>query len=186
MKDLSPRAALAVLGLALLAGAALRSLGLGTDLWLDEIWNLNIARGFGYADILLRVPYDANQILNTLWLRLVGTPSWWGTYRLHSLAAGVATIALAHRAAARWGSLEGAAAAGFVSASYLLTVYSSEARGHAMMVCFALCAFVCLDAWLKTRSRAAHAGWAASVALGLLSHLMFAQAYAAFALWSAW
>lgn len=186
MKDPGPRASLAAAALLLVGAAAVRAPGLWTDLWLDEIWNLGIARGFGYADILLRVPYDANHILNTLALRLAGTPSWWGAYRLHSLAAGVATVALARLAAARWGRLEGLAAAWLAGASYLLTLYSSEARGHAMMVCFAVAAFLCHDAWLRTRSRAALAGWGASVTLGLLSHLMFVQAYAAFALWSAW
>lgn len=186
MRELSPRAVLGALAAAALLGTALRAAGLWTDLWLDEIWNINIARGFGYADILLRVPYDANHILNTLWLRLVGEPAWWGVYRLHSLAAGVATLGLAWRIAERWGRLEGVLAAGLVSTSYLLTLYSSEARGHAMMVCFAAAAFLCHDRWLATRSRAAYAGWAASATLGLLSHLMFVQAYAALALWSAW
>ncbi|MBI4347563.1 MAG: hypothetical protein HY553_11960 [Elusimicrobia bacterium] len=175
-----------VLVLALAAGVAARVAGLWTDFWLDEIWNWNIARGHGYADILLRVPYDANHILNTLWLRAVGVREWWGVYRLHSLAAGLATLWLLWKIAVRWGRLEGALAAALGAASFLLTLYSSEARGHTTMVAFALAAFVALESWLRGRSPAAYAAWAASVVLGFFSHLMFAQAYAGLLLWSLW
>ena len=183
---MSRRRALLGLGAIVLAGAAARVAGLWSDFWLDEIWNLNIARGFGYLDILLRVPYDANHILNTLVLRLVGERDWWGFYRIHSLAAGLATVWLSWKIARRWGELEAGLAAAIASGSFLLILYSSEARGHPLMLAFALGAFLALDAWLKKPSRRAYAVWAACVALGFLSHLMFVQAYAALALWSAW
>lgn len=173
----------ALFGLLALA-AALRAPGLWTELWLDEVWNVNIARGFGYFDILLKVPYDANHVLNTLWLRAVGDPGWWGLFRLHSFAAGVGAVALAGVLAGRWGRLQGLLAAGVAASSYPLALYSSEARGHALMVFFALAAFGCLRRRLETGSRLAYAGWAASLWLGWLSHLMFAQAYAALGLWS--
>ncbi|MBI5200545.1 MAG: hypothetical protein HY925_03080, partial [Elusimicrobia bacterium] len=127
-----------------------------------------------------------NHILNTLLLRASGEHAWWGVYRLPALAAGLATVALAWRVARRWGELEGGLAAALAASSFLLILYSSEARGHPLMLAFALGAFVALEERLETGSRPAYAAWASCVWLGFLSHLMFVQAYAGLALWSAW
>lgn len=67
--------------------------GLFDDLWLDEIWSLSFAvSAKSMGQIFFGIHHDNNHYLNTLWMYLWGDQSNWFVYRLHSYAAGVATI----------------------------------------------------------------------------------------------
>ncbi len=60
----------------LLISAALRFLGAQGDLWLDEIWTLDIASNIDHAYLIFWGPYlDNNHFLNTYYIYLVGTQS---------------------------------------------------------------------------------------------------------------
>src|SRR5882672_9601571 len=82
---------------ALVAGAALRALAIGQDLWLDEIWSLQVAATLGSSLDAFRLSFDNNHILITLLMYALGGS--WGAivYRLPSLLAGLLSIAIAWR-----------------------------------------------------------------------------------------
>jgi hypothetical protein len=174
--------------LALLAGAVLLRLAvLGGELWFDEVWSWEFARR---ADSPVQVfvgpehHHDNNHKLNTLYLYLLpdGLPFW--TYRLHSLAAGLALVLTGVWIARRRGRAEAAFAAALLASNYWLVLYGAEARGYALAIAFAFLALAALESYLENhRARALPVFWAA-VALGFLSHLTFLFTYLALGLWS--
>ena len=144
------RVALPVLGGILAAAAAIRVRGGWNDLWLDEIWSLELAREVhAPLDVFVRFHHEINHYLNTLWLWLAGGEAGWLVYRVPSLVAGVGTVAIAARIAWR----RGPAAVYFttiaVSCSYLLVLYSSEVRGYASLVFFSFACFLLIEAYQR-------------------------------------
>ena len=65
-----------------------------------------------------------------------------------------------------------------------MILYSSEARGYALAVFFALAAFDLLDRYLDTRRWPSAAGFSVCVILGFLSQLTFVSFYLATLAWS--
>ncbi len=178
----------AALGIAVAAFAALRLACLRNDLWLDEIWSLQLV-GLVHSplQILTRLQSENNHPLNSLWLYLLGPTAPEGSYRLLSWATGTAAVGLAGMLARRQframdpaESGGGAEAAGLITVllfggSYLFVLYSSEARGYAPALCFSLlAAVVLLRAPASLRSGWAPVYWAAC-GLGLLGHAVSAQ-----------
>jgi hypothetical protein len=157
------------------AGTLLRALSLGSDFWLDEIWTWhNAVRLRSALGVFTELHHSNNHHLNTLLFYALGDQRCWAIYRLPSLVAGSATIALAAALAARRGQLEAVLAAGLCAASFPLVYYSSEARGYAPAVCFALGALLALLRFLERGGAAWAALFAAATCLGLLSQLVFA------------
>lgn len=173
--------------MALLAAAAgVRLLASLDQLWLDEILAWRLAGTVERAgDVFLRLHSEVNHHLLTLWIAALGPERAWPLYRLPSVVAGALTVVLAALIARRRGRTEAWVAALLVGGSYPLIHYSSEARGYALAVLFAYAAWLCAlrlaDAGRPLRWSA---GFAASVVLGLLSHLSFLYAHAALAAWS--
>jgi hypothetical protein len=175
----------AFVSIALLAALAVRVACLRGELWLDEIWSLDNALHLASpAGILTELHHDNNHPLTTLafWLLGAGQPAW--VHRLPALAAGLATVLLARAFAHRWGGPAECFAVLLCGSSYLLVVYSSEARGYAFAGCFALGAFLTLERHVETGARAPLAAFWACAVLGPLSHLVFLQAYCGIAAWS--
>jgi hypothetical protein len=184
-EDRAARTALLVL----VAGfAAIRFACLFNDLWLDEIWSLWMVGSIHSPwEILTRLRGDNNHPLNSLFLYLLMPAKAEWTYRLLSWAAGSATVGLAASIGRRQflllhpgGPAARANAAGLITAtlvggSYLLILYSSEARGYAPAVFFGWLAFYAL-------LRAPDRGWCRWTAvywlagsLSLLSHAVAVQ-----------
>ncbi len=171
--------------LALAAGGAMRVWAARGDLWLDEVWSLSLAEQSEHAsEIFTRHHLDNNHYLITLWMYFLGSQASWFVYRIPSLIAGIGTILLAGRFARRWGFIESQTAIVLTSASYVLIVYASEARGYALAGFFALAAFLALDRYLEGRRLWAALGFSLAVVLGFLSHLTFAHFYLGAAVWS--
>ena len=174
--------------LCILALAAILRLGLiRAEFWFDEIWSLEFARAasspwqiFAGAD----QHHDNNHKLNTifLWLYPAGTGWWW--YRVHSFVAGLATVLVAARTAARRGPAEAIFAALLFAVNYWLVLCSAEARGYALAICFALLAFYALEGYLTHGGRRMLVLFWLSVMLGFCSHLTFLHTYLALGLWS--
>jgi hypothetical protein len=177
---------IAVLALAL----ALRLPALGTEFWLDEIWSwvqfasqakgpLDIFFGRGFA-------HDNNHPLNTLWLWALGEREGWAAYRGLALAGGMVAVASAIALGRRFSQAAGIVSGLLFAGSFLLVVYSTEARGYGTLVAFALLAALALDAFLaRPRAWPAAAFWL-SVFGGVSSHLSFVHFYVGALLWSAW
>jgi len=183
--DMGPRLWLVGVATAVLAGTVARLLCLGAEFWLDEIWSLELARtARSPFDVLFAARQDNNHHLNTIYLLFVPDGAWWGWYRLLSFVAGVLSIAMAARAARRWGGAEALLTAGLVACCSWLVLASSEARGYSLAVLFALIAYDALWGYLQTRSRISLViYWLATIA-GFLSHLTFLHATIGFVVWS--
>ena len=108
----------------------------------------------------------------------LGDRSAWAVYRVPSLLAGIGTVVLAARIGWERSRAEGVFAALLTGACFALIHFSSEARGYALAVFFALVAWRALVAHLTRRRRGAAALFAVSVVLGFLSHLTFLFFYA--------
>jgi len=108
----------------------------------------------------------------------------WFVYRIPSVAAGVGTIVLAALFARRWGRFEAFAAALMTSESFMLIVYSSEARGYALCGFFAIAAALALDRFLAAPNRWTNVAFCLATILGFLSHLTFLSVYAGAFAWS--
>ena len=163
----------------LLAAAALRLAAVFNDFWMDEIWSLNLSRLVASpVEILTKLTHDNNHPLNTFYLWALGEQRAWEWYRLFSLVTGVASVGLMGRIGKVYGRTESFTALLLGGFSYLLINYSSEARGYAPAVFFALAGFL-LAGETATGKRLLHRGlfWL-TVLLGLLSHSTYIFAYA--------
>lgn len=169
----------------LCVAAALRLWAATGDLWLDEIWSLQIAEALSSPLDVLRVRASNSHPLETFLLWEIGRTDWLLAYRLPNVVAGVAAVALAGAIGWRRGRQEALAGLILMGTSCLAIHYASEARGYAFVMAFTLAGVWALE------HRAAPRPWpwvllfGTSVALGLLSHVNFVFAYAALFLWSA-
>jgi hypothetical protein len=168
--------------------AALLRLGvLHTEFWFDEIWSWEFARAAASPWQIFTGEgqhHDNNHKLNTLCLWFWPAGVNWGWYRLHSFVAGLATVAVAALIAHRRGRAEAVFAALLFAVNYWLVLYSTEARGYALAVCFALLALYTLQGYLTNGRRRMLVLFWISVLLGFLAHLTFFHCYAALVLWS--
>lgn len=168
-----------------MAGVALRVGAARGDLWLDEIWSLELARQAGsLANVLSGLHHDNNHPLNTLWLLLAGEGAPPLVARGLALAASAGMLALAAARPLRGGPPEALATTVLLAASPLLVHHGSEARGYAPALLLVLVAFHALGRFLETRRRGWAGAFAAASVLGLLSHLTFLHALAGFAAWA--
>lgn len=170
----------------LIALAASLRMGAALNLlWLDEIWTLHLLEGVSSPlEIFTKIHHDNNHYLNTLALYLTGNNRPWLVYRLPAIAAGVLTVVASGWIASGRGRVAQLTVMTLIGTSYLLIHYSSEARGYSSAVLFALLAYETLRRFLDGRRSIWAAAFAASVVLGLLSHLMFVHVYGAAVYWS--
>jgi hypothetical protein len=174
-----------VLGaLTTLAALAVRVAAATNEIWLDEVWSLRIAADLPSAWRAFLIRHDNNHVLNTIYLHWVGLRDAWILYRLPSVVAGTATVALVlacERPARRADAL---AAATLVAWSYPLVLYSAEARGYAPALFFALASFYAVERfWERPRLAPLLAFWVAAGA-GTLFHATYVPVYLALLGWS--
>jgi hypothetical protein len=167
------------------AGAALRYLAARGDLWLDEIWSVELARMAGSAaGVFTGIHHDNNHHLNTLYALALGYDAAPVALRAMAVVAGTATLAVAAASDSRDRILS-LAWASLLSFSYLVVHYSSEARGYGLALLFAVTCYLAMNRFVEARRLAWAAAFAASAVLGLLSHLTFLYALLAFLAWGA-
>jgi hypothetical protein len=180
--------------LALLAAAVaalcLRLPGLFSDFWLDEIWTLEIARELrSPLELFTEVRHSNNHHLNTLvYYLLYGAfddPSHWSAYRIHSLLAGVGSVFLAISIALRVGRLEAFLSGLLTTGSYLLIHFSSEGRGYALVIFFALASYWTLQRFAERARVSSAASFWLLACLGFLSHLLYLHVFIALGAWLA-
>jgi hypothetical protein len=126
--------------------AIIRAAGLRGDFWFDEIWSWHIAMHVHSALEVFTSPiarFDDNHPLNTLFMYFVGDCRAWQIYRLLPLVCGIGAVVLAVQCF-EWGTTQSVFSAALLGFSYPLIVYSSEARGYAPMLFFALLALYAL------------------------------------------
>ena len=175
-----------VLGAAgiLLVSAVLRFLGAQGDLWLDEIWTLNITSEMDHAYLIFWGPYlDNNHFLNTFYVYLVGTESSAAVLRGLAVASGIASVAVAGLIGLRRSRREALINMLLFGLSYAMVHYASEARGYGPMILFILLGFYWLDRELEAPRRRHRFLFAGAVVLGFLSHPIFVAIIACFGFW---
>jgi len=166
-----------------MAGAA-RICGARNDLWLDEILTLDLARqASSLADVLTN-PSDFNHHLYTAYLYLAGPGDNELLCRMPSLVAGIGAVLLAAVIGLRRNAASAFFAMLLVGFSYVLILYSSEARGYSLAVFFSFLSLYLLDSYLDTRSRRTALLFSLSVVLGFVSQLTFLSFYLAALVWS--
>jgi hypothetical protein len=177
-----------LLAVLLAAFAAVRVWASFGSLWFDEISSIGFARQLSSPlEALTKVRHDNNHILNTVYLYFVsGGGTGPVTYRLMSIFSGTASLLLMYLIGRKGGRAEAFAALWLGGVSFDFLVYSSEARGYAPAMMFALSAY-----YLIARSVEGGRGgysrpvlfWL-SAALGFLSHMSFIYVYLALLAWS--
>ncbi len=175
-----------VAGVVILAIAAgVRILGALNDLWLDEIWSLRLVQAISSPlAVFTGIHQENNQYLNSLYLYFLGPHGNWPGYRIPSLVAGTATVALAWLIGRRRNITCAFFAMLLVGFSYVMVLYSSEARGYAALVFFAFLSFYLLDLHLEKPRWTTACLLSLSETMGLLSHLTFFCFLCAAVVWS--
>ena len=175
---------LAVIAILVIA-AAIRIRGAFNDLWLDEIWSIKIA-GLVSAplDVFTKLHHEINHYFNTLWLWSVGNRGNWPGYRIPSLVAGIGTVVMAGLIGLRRNKTNAVISMLVVGFSYVMILYSSEARGYAMAVFFSLLSYYALENYLD-KSRGLWAIiFSISGILGIISQPIFISFLLAAFAWS--
>jgi hypothetical protein len=168
-----------------LAGLVLRLFAASGDLWLDEVWSLDLVGKLTSIDqIFWRINHDNNHFLNSAWLYVTGPDASPLVHRALSIAFGVATIVAAAAVSADRGWPTQIVASLLFAVSYLMVHYGSEARGYSGLVLFTLLAVFCLERRLDTRGSAI--ALAATILFGFLSHLTMLGTVALLVPWAAW
>lgn len=161
------------------------------DFYIDEIWSFYFSRQLDSPLGVFSLNHDNNHILNTLYLYIVGgEPFFFGgrpsfiPHRLFSVISGVISLFLVWKIASRRGQFEAFTALILAGLSYPLVIYSSEARGYAPEIMFALASFLLVQARLSGSRVAAFFFWVFAT-LAFLAHSSFIYIYAALFVWSA-
>jgi uncharacterized membrane protein len=166
-------------------GLLLRLPGSSGDLWLDEIWSLDLVEKITSIDqIFWRINHDNNHFLNSAYLYLVGPHASPLVHRALSIGLGVATVFATAAVTADRGRGTQLIASLLFAISYPMVHYGSEARGYSGLVLFTLLSILCLQRRLDGRGSAITLGVA--ITLGLLSHLTMFFTIVVLVAWTAW
>lgn len=185
-KSNSSRYMVAVIAI-LVVATLIRIRGAFNDLWLDEIWSIKIASQVSSPlDVFTKLHHEINHYLNTLWLWCIGNRGNWPGYRIPSLIAGSGSVMMAGLIGLRRNKTNAIMAMLVVAFSYIMILYSSEARGYAMTVFFSFLSYYALDCYLEKPRWQSAAIFSLSSILGLISQPVFAGFMLAALAWSAY
>jgi len=169
--------------LAILAVVAvgLRLAAMRGDFMLDEIWTLVILSDREAVWEIFSFNHDNNHILNSLAMYCLGLDMAPIVYRIPATLAGCAALWFGWLIGSRNGLTSGATVLFFLGLSHVLILHGTEARGYAYLTCFTLAAWWAFERFYDDFDLRYAGLFAFMVALGYLSQLPFAFAYAGFA-----
>lgn len=174
-----------VAGLILILALVLRLAAARGDFFMDEIWSWMMARKFTSAlQIFTQFELANNHLLNTFFVYILGDQHNWVIYRIPAVVFGIGAVALAGMIGRLETICEALIAMFLMSFSYLMILYSSEARGYAPLVFSAFLCFYALRRYLRERRWIGPGLFCVGAFLGILSHLAFLHFYAAAFIWS--
>ena len=164
----------ALCGAVFLLAVAIRVRAAMNDLWMDEIWSLELIRQLHSAlGVFAQTHHDNNHYLNSLFIYFFGQRGNWPGYRVPAVIFGFGAIVLAWFIGARRDKPTAFFSALLVSFSYVMILYSSEARGYAALIFFGFLCFLILDLFFEKPRWQMAALFSLSAVLGLTSHLTF-------------
>lgn len=144
------------------------------DLWMDEIWSIELVRELHSAlGVFTQTHHDNNHYLNSLFIYFLGQRGNWGGYRILAEVTGIGAIALAWIIGARRDRWTAFFSMFLISFSYVLILYSSEARGYAPLIFFCFLCFLILQSFFDKPSWQLASLFSLSVVIGFTSHLTF-------------
>jgi hypothetical protein len=152
------------------------------ELAFDEVWSWKLAAGSPGVIEILTLRLDNNHILNTLVMYALGPFAEPMTYRLPAVASASAGLIFGCLLGRRRDA--GIPVLILQGASHVLILYGSEARGYAYLTGCTLAAWWVLEEFLDRPRIWCRAGFALACALGFMSQLPFAFAYAGFVVYS--
>lgn len=168
----------------LLLALALRLVAARGDLWLDEVWSLDLAATVHSAlDVFDGLHHDNNHYLNTLWLWLAGPDAAVLVQRLPAILGGAWAVQLAWSFGERSDRFVAFGAALAVAVGYVAVHYGSEARGYGLLWPATIAAALLAQDLARNPDRRTAIGLAASLAFALLAHLTAVFLFAGVALW---
>jgi len=154
------------------------------DLWMDEIWSLELVRELHSAlGVFTQTHHDNNHYLNSLFIYFLGQHGNWPGYRILAEVAGFGTIVLAWLIGARQDKGTAFFSMLLASFSYVLILYSSEARGYAPLIFFCFLCFLILHSFFENPRWQLAGLFSLSAILGFTSHLTFLIFLAASLIW---
>ena len=154
------------------------------DLWMDEIWSVDLVRELHSAlGVFTQTHHDNNHYLNSLFIYFLGQQGDWPAYRILSELAGIGTIVLTWFIGIRRDRWTALFSMLLVSFSYVAVLYSSEARGYATLVFFCFLCFLILESFFEKPSWQLAAWFSVSAVFGFTSHLTFVIFAAASLVW---
>lgn len=156
------------------------------ELWLDEIWSLDLVKRAHNVLDIFTIRHDNNHILNSLWLWMCGAhaPVW--LLRLPSVLFSSSVVIFLSYLTVRYKSYWIFWFFFLCVFSYPLIVFDSEARGYSLAVTCAVIASYALDLLIRCPTRRAAWIFAVSSTLGILSHAIFALYLAPILGWLYW
>lgn len=170
---------------AMLLAAGLRVLAAENNLWFDEIISVEMASQMsGPAGTFTEFNYDNNHYLNTLWVYWLGKHNNELLYRLPAIIAGILTIPAIWWALCPWGRFAQQAGALLIAVSHVHVHYSSEARGYALQILFAIIAFGYLERFHREDRPALAWLFGLFCSLSILSHLLSINFFLACLFWT--
>jgi hypothetical protein len=163
---------------------SLRARSALNDLWMDEIWSLELVRELhSPIEVFTKTHHDNNHYLNSLFIYFFGQRGNWPGYRVPAVVAGFGTIVLAWLIGARRDKRTAFFSMLLVSSSYVMILYSSEARGYMPLIFFCFLCFLVLQSFLERPRWQTAALFSLSAILGFTSHLTFATFFFASLAW---
>jgi hypothetical protein len=173
--------------LLIVVAVAIRVRAAQNDLWLDEIWSLDLVDKISSPrEVFSHIHSDNNHYLNSLWLYICGFQGNWCGYRMLSILAGIGTVALAWLIGHRRDMINAIMAMLLTGFSYVLILYSSEARGYSTLIFFSVLSYYLLDCYLRDRRWQVALLFSLSACFGLISHLEFAIFFFSSFLWASY
>lgn len=160
--------------LVIILAAFVRIRGALNDLWLDEIWSLDLVREIKSPfEVFTRIHHDNNHYLNSLFMYFAGQRGNWPGYRVPAVIAGCGAVILAWLSGKRRSRATAFFSMALVALSYVLVLYSSEARGYGSLIFFSFLCFVALQSFFDRPRWQAAALFSIGAILGFSSHLTF-------------
>jgi len=154
------------------------------DLWLDEIWSLKLVRNLrSPLEIFTKIHFANNHYLNSLFIYFFGQWGNWPWYRAPAVIAGSAAVFLAWLIGFRRNFSTAFISLLLIGSSYVMILYSSEARGYGPLVFFCFLCFYFLERYLQQLRWQSAVFFSVSAILGFTAHLQFMTFFIASLIW---
>jgi len=173
-----------LIAILIVVGGALRWIACYSDFWLDEIWSYfrcnELSSSLG---VFTEFRSSNNHHLYSLMMLALGDRHHWVGYRIPSMIVGTLTVLLVYAAARHEDRLAVGLPAVMTATSYLMIHFSSEARGYALVVFFAVASYICVRRYGERGEWGSALLFSLCTFFGFLSHMQYVFIWLALLAW---